>query len=158
MLGHLISYLRASLPDLRAPASTIKRECQLASDFLAIMAVRMQGRLHYRVDCPVQLHGRSCPPLMLISLVENAIKHGIEPQPDGGSVTVTISERANALILSVADTGAGLTGETSGSGVGLANIVTRLRALYGEAASFRLAANAPRGVVAIISLPLSYTV
>jgi LytS/YehU family sensor histidine kinase len=84
--------------------------------------------------------------------VENAIKHGIAPLTEGGSIVVTASRRGDSLLLSVADTGMGFAA-TSGSGVGLANIRARLAALYGSAATLRLEANAPRGVVATVVLP-----
>ncbi len=156
MIGHLISYLRTSLPDLRAPISTIRRECQLASDFLAIMAIRMQARLRYQILCPDDLKNHDFPPLMLISLVENAVKHGVDPKPAGGDVHIEVSARSDRLCVTVTDTGVGLVGNSSGSGIGLANIVSRLRALYGDAASFQLRANNPMGVEACITLPLSH--
>ena len=92
--------------------------------------------------------------MMLATLVENAIKHGIAPVPEGGAIRLTAERHADALKLTVADTGRGLSGATSGTGVGLANIRARLAALYGERASFALEANAPRGVAAVIMLPL----
>jgi LytS/YehU family sensor histidine kinase len=92
--------------------------------------------------------------MMLATLVENAIKHGIAPLAEGGAIRIKAEKLADALKLTVADTGRGFSGD-SGSGVGLANIRARLAALYGERAALRLESNAPRGVAAVITLPLA---
>ena len=94
------------------------------------------------------------PPMMLISLVENAIKHGLNPAVDGGTIRIGASAGENALAVSVADTGGGLT-RAQGSGVGLSNIRARLTAMHGPAASLTLADNVPRGMVATIEMPLA---
>jgi sensor histidine kinase YesM len=94
---------------------------------------------------------------MLITLVENAIKHGIEPAPGGGRIDVRAAQDGDGhLVLSVADTGVGLAhGGTAGQGIGLANIRERLALLFDDRASLELAANVPRGCVARIALPAS---
>jgi sensor histidine kinase YesM len=92
--------------------------------------------------------------MMLATLAENAIKHGIAPLAEGGSISITAVSKENYLVLSVADTGRGFAAE-SGTGVGLANIRARLAALYGGRASLGLEGNAPRGVVATITLPMA---
>ena len=106
------------------------------------------------IEAPAPLLGARVPSMMLATLVENAIKHGIAPLAEGGAIRIKAEKGADGLKLTVADTGQGFTA-ASGSGVGLANIRARLAALYGERAALRLQANAPSGVLAVITLPLS---
>ena len=152
MLAHLTRYLRAALPRIREDEATLGDEIELVSDYVGVQRVRMGDRLRVTVDVPTSLSGASVPPMMLVTLVENAIKHGIEPLPEGGSITVRATLDRSALVLSVADTGQGFVA-TSGTGVGLANIRARLSALYGAAGALRLEGNLPRGVVASVTLP-----
>ena len=152
MLAQLSRYLRAALPKIRESDTTLADEIELVSAYLGVQAVRMGERLQVVLRVPPALLGASVPPMMLATLVENAIKHGIAPLTEGGSIVVTASRRGESLLLCVADTGRGFDA-TSGSGVGLANIRARLAALYGTAATLRLEANAPRGVLATIVLP-----
>jgi LytS/YehU family sensor histidine kinase len=114
----------------------------------------MGERLETSIDAPAALLSARVPPMILATLVENAVKHGIGPLAEGGAIRVKAEQAGGALTLSVADNGRGLVA-ASGSGVGLANIRARLAALYGERAALRLEANSPRGVVAIINLPLA---
>jgi len=93
------------------------------------------------------------PPLALSTLTENAIKHGLNPLPEGGSIHIAARVEDLKLKVEVADTGAGLR-QTSGSGAGLANLRARLAALYGQTASLHIAANAPRGIRATIAVPV----
>jgi len=156
LLGHLIEYLRAALPQLRVRSSTLAREMALAQAYLSILAFRLGPRLRFAIDVPGDLRDHSFPPNLLISLVENAIKHGIEPSADGGSVTVAARCANDALVVSVSDTGAGNGAVVeSGKGVGLSNIRERLAALYGERGRFRLEPLSPRGTRATIELPLA---
>jgi LytS/YehU family sensor histidine kinase len=113
----------------------------------------MGERLASAIDAPATLLQARVPPMMLATLVENAVKHGVGPLAEGGSIRVKAERAGNTLTLSVADNGRGLIA-ASGSGVGLANVRARLAALYGERAALRLEANSPRGVVATVSLPL----
>ena len=153
MLDSLIRYLRAALPQMREANSTLGREVDMARAFLEIQAVRMGSRLQFRIDVPAPLRAHAFPPMMLISLVENAIKHGIDPCCECGNVTIRADAASGRLRVSVADTGEGVKPK-HGVGVGLANIRERLKALYGGAASLVLEENAPHGVVAAIELPL----
>ncbi|HEV8095120.1 MAG TPA: histidine kinase [Burkholderiales bacterium] len=152
MLGQLSRYLRAALPKIRENETTLADEIELVSAYLGVQAIRMGERLQVVIRVPPALLGASVPPMMLATLVENAIKHGIAPLTEGGSIVVTGARRGDSLLLGVADTGRGFDA-TSGSGVGLANIRGRLAALYGGAATLRLEANEPRGVVATVVLP-----
>ena len=153
MLADLMRYLESALPRLREDSSTVAREIELVRAFLAIHQVRMGSRLSVRIDVPERLGGCVVPPMMLLTLIENALKHGLAPLPQGGSITVTASESAGKLVLQVVDTGQGLvTG--AGGGTGLANIRSRLKAMYGTAAILSLRRNQPSGVTAEIELPV----
>jgi hypothetical protein len=152
MTGHLIQYLRNALPKMRESVSTVGQEIELVRAYLNILQMRMGKRLAFEIAVPAELMDAPFPPLMLPSLVENSIKHGLEPQRDGGMVTITAHVEGGKLRLTVADTGRGFA-ETLGSGVGLTNIRERLAALYGDAASLTLEANKPQGVVATIEVP-----
>jgi LytS/YehU family sensor histidine kinase len=154
MLGQLTRYLRAALPRMRADDSTLAEEIDLVSAYLGVQKIRMGERLEFAIDAPTALLAARVPPMMLATLVENAIKHGIAPLAEGGAIRVKAESAPGALILTVADSGRGFRAE-SGSGVGLANVRARLAALYGERAALELRANAPRGVVASIRLPVS---
>ncbi|HZZ93447.1 MAG TPA: histidine kinase [Usitatibacter sp.] len=152
MTGHLIHYLRNALPKMREAVSTVGQEVELVRAYLNILQMRMGKRLAFEIDVPPELLGAPFPPLMLPSLVENAIKHGLEPLREGGMVRITAEALDHRLRLRVADTGRGFS-DAPGTGVGLANIRERLAALYGDAAHFTLEANAPQGVVATIDIP-----
>jgi signal transduction histidine kinase len=152
MLADLKRYLEVALPRMRAAQSTLGREAELVRAFLAVHQVRMGTRLQVEVDVPTPLEARTMPPMMLLTLVENALKHGLNPLPEGGVIRLSASAVDGRLQVSVADTGRGLV-PGSGGGTGLANIRGRLRAAYGAAASLTLRLNQPRGVVATIVLP-----
>jgi signal transduction histidine kinase len=154
LLENLKVYLRAALPQMRGTGSTLAGEAELARAYLEVLGARMGARLRFAVDVPADLADHAFPPMMLITLVENAVKHGIHPSPDGGTVRVQARGHGARLIVEVADTGAGFTG-SFGKGVGLANIRARLTALFGEAAELSLHGNEPSGVVASIAVPFS---
>ena len=152
MLDNLMRYLAVALPQMRAADSTLGREAALAESYLVIQRIRMGRRLAFEIDVPQSLREAAVPPMMLLTLVENAIKHGISPLPEGGSVRVSARVADRQLRLQVADSGQGFT-KTSGGGTGLANTRARLAAMYGAAAHLRIELNSPRGVIATISLP-----
>jgi hypothetical protein len=133
MLDHLIAYLHTSLPDLRTLMSTLAREFELATHYLELMQLRFGARLHYAIACPPGLRDADLPPLSLMCLVENAIRHGVEPQPSIVRVELCAEYSAQELQISVRDNGAGLSQTVFGHGVGLRNLRERLTALYGEA-------------------------
>lgn len=157
MLGRLHDYLRLALPAMREPMSTLASEFALADAYLALMQMRLGDRLRVTLDLPEPLAGRPFPPLMLGSLVENAIQHGIEPKPDGGELRVVARVQEGGLALEVSDTGIGLqaaaAGQTSGTGLGLSSLRERLLLLYGRAARLDVACNAQGGVSAAIWVP-----
>jgi sensor histidine kinase YesM len=152
LVAQLIRFLRAAMPRLREESTTLESEAELAHAYLAIMRTRLGARLDYGIDIPPELASFRLPPAMLITLVENAVKHGIEPAREGGRITVSASRYASRIVVTVADTGAGL-GSSPGDGVGLSNLRERLFAFYGERARLVLAQNAPCGFLARLELP-----
>lgn len=155
MLDHLIAYLRSALPDLRAPMSTLGRECELASHYLALMAIRYGERLNVKVECADDARGAALPPLMLMPLVENAVQHGVEPRAGAVTVRVTARRERDRLRIGVRDNGAGVGGTVLGSGVGLRNVRQRLEALYGVHAAVSLGIDDDGWTVAELTLPFS---
>jgi signal transduction histidine kinase len=152
MLGHLLSYLRAALPQLRSGSTTLGQETDLAQAYLSIMQMRMGSRLSFAIDVPGELRSHHLPPMMLMSLVENAIKHGLEPRAEGGTIRIEARAAGDRLAISVTDDGRGLADKV-GNGVGLTNLRGRLKALYGDRARFTLEELAARGARATIELP-----
>jgi hypothetical protein len=160
----LVAHLRATLPKLRAGAgegvSTLGQQADICRSYLEVMRVRMGARFSYAIDVPASLSELPFPPLMLISLVENAVKHGVERKPGPCTVTLTASDvlrdGRRALAVNVLDDGAGL-GEGAGSGVGLANIRAQLALRYGESASLTLCNRDCGGVMASLTIPLPQT-
>ncbi|MBC8118857.1 MAG: histidine kinase [Burkholderiaceae bacterium] len=153
MLSSLINYLRAALPSMRQSGSTLARELELARSFLTILKMRMRERLSFTIDADPALENARIPPMVLPTLVENAIKHGLSPLPQGGSIDIRTRRAGDELVVEVHDNGAGFS-SSAGSGVGLANTRSRLAALYGGRASLQLASASPQGVIASIRLPL----
>ncbi len=152
MLDHLIHYLRTSVPEIRAESSTVGREVDLARAYLEILRIRMGGALAIDASAPATLASKPFPPMMLLTLVENAIKHGIAPV-GSGSIRVAADESNGCLRMTVEDDGRGL-GGTIGNGVGLANVRERLRALFGDRARLSLSARSGGGTIAAIEVPL----
>jgi hypothetical protein len=153
MLENLMRYLEVALPRMRESTTTLERDSELVEAFLQLQQVRMGPRLAFSVDIPASLRAQPLPPMMLLTLVENAIKHGLAPQREGGRVEVGARMEGDRLRLDVADTGRGFGGQTAGGGTGLANIRARLAAMFGAAADFSLVAREPRGLLATIRMP-----
>ena len=153
MLGNLILYLRHSLPRTEDALSSIGVELERARAYLDILTIRMGARLNLRIEVPDALKGVRLPAMMLQTLVENAIKHGLEPKPGGGTVWISARTVGDAVAVTVADDGRGFSAEGGGTGIGLHNVRERLRLAYGSAASFAIVANFPCGVAATISVP-----
>jgi Histidine kinase len=153
MLEDLNQYLRASLPDMRESQSTVGREMAMAGAYLSIMKVRMGERLSYRIDMPESLREQPFPPMMLLSLVENAVEHGVGDSARG-VIAVEAALHGDGLELRVTDNGAGFDLHAP-PGVGLANIRDRLGALYGPAGRLVLEEHASGhgGITAIIRIP-----
>jgi LytS/YehU family sensor histidine kinase len=155
MLRQFATMLGRTLSDIRTQRSTLSREVALSLAYLSVQKIRMGERLTFETDIPECLQDASLPPMMLSTLVENAIKHGLAPLPEGGRLVVRASTNGQTLHVEVADTGRGLN-ESAGSGVGLANIDTRLAALFGDAGQLCLEPNEQGGVKACLDLPLSF--
>ena len=163
MLESFVEYLRGSLGSLRLEQQTLGHEVDLVSAYLRIVTIRMEGRLRYAVDVPEALRGLPLPALMLQPLVENAVRHGLEPKVAGGCVTLTARLGADTLTLSVSDDGLGLAAAQhgaahgpsplAGSGTALANIRERLQQRFGDSASLRIEPALPHGVCATLTLP-----
>ncbi len=158
MVDRLVEYLRAAIPRLRSDGgaeATVAGQFDLARAYLGLMAARMP-RLSFTVDAPAKLQRAHCPPLLLlVSLVENAVKHGVEPKVGPARVDVTARRGDDGrLEITVADDGVGFGGGGAGSGLGLANVRERLAQLYGERAALTLRERPGGGVVATLTLPL----
>ena len=158
MLDQLIAFLRATLSGSRAALHPLSAEFARLADYLALMQVRMGGRLQHCFDLPADLAATPVPPLLLQPLVENCIKHGLEPVVAGGRIDVSALRDGAQLVLTVRDTGAGLS-DTHGDGTrfGLVQVRGRLATLYGTTASLELRAadGAEGGTVAIVRLPIA---
>jgi hypothetical protein len=153
VLRSLTAYLRAAVPLLHESAATIERELQLVRPYLELMQMRLPDRLQYAITVdPLALEVR-CPPTTLLTLVENAVRHGIDPSEDGGRIDVDIARRGERCVVRVTDTGAGLQQAASGLGSGLTTLRERLQLIFGDAAHLRLTPHAPRGAVAEIDMP-----
>ncbi|MDQ3206738.1 MAG: histidine kinase [Pseudomonadota bacterium] len=155
MLGHLIQYLRHSLPRADDEVSTLGAELERALAYLEILRIRMGPRLSVQVDVPESLRRTPLPPMMLQTLVENAIKHGLEPRTAGGTVWIRARRSEGAVAVTVADDGDGFNTRTRGTGIGLKNVRERLRLMHGSEAALAVVANFPAGVAATITVPAS---
>ena len=153
MLGNLITYLRHSLPRTEDSLSTLGEELERARAYLEILKIRMGNRLALQIEVPDALKSIPFPTMMLQTLVENAIKHGLEPKSGGGTVWIIARTIDDTLAVTVADDGQGFNAESSGTGIGLKNVRERLRLAYGGTASFAIVANFPSGVAATINIP-----
>ena len=156
MLGHLIQYLRHSLPRTEHELSTLGAELERAVAYLEILKIRMGARLSVQVDIPEPLRATPLPPMMLQTLVENAIKHGLEPRTAGGTVWIRARRNDDDVAITVADDGDGFSTANSGSGIGLKNVRERLRLVYGSDAALAVVANFPAGVAATITVPAQF--
>jgi signal transduction histidine kinase len=151
MLDHLIAYLRSAMDDLRSDESTVARECDLVQHFLSIMKVRMGGQLSYTFIHYDDVGASSFPPAMLISLVENAIRHGLRNKADG-QLRITAAREDGHVRVSVIDNGPGIS-SVEGTGLGLSNIRQRLEAIHGQDAWLEVGALASGGFIASIVVP-----
>ncbi|MEP7154878.1 MAG: histidine kinase [Betaproteobacteria bacterium] len=154
LTAQLITFLRGGLASLREDTATLGCEFRTMEAYLTIMQTRMDDRLQFNLSLPEPLKDMQVPPAMLISLVENAIKHGLEPSLEGGRIDVSADSEGGRLKITVIDTGRGPDLAKSGGGVGLDNIRQRLRVLFSDHAHLVVAKNVPHGFIAVIDLPL----
>jgi sensor histidine kinase YesM len=151
--AHLIAYLRSSLPQMRASGgATLGKQLELSRAYLAIMQARMKERLQVRFEVPDFLGSSPFPPMMLQTLIENAIKHGLEPKIEGGTILVRARVDGATLVVDVCDDGIGIDLHAD-DGVGLANIRERLQLLYGNQAELVIEAPPGGGACASVRIP-----
>ncbi|HTT05162.1 MAG TPA: histidine kinase [Steroidobacteraceae bacterium] len=158
MIDALVQHLRATIPVFRQSTqrSTLSEQLGICSSYLELMRVRLADRLTYRIDVPESVCCAAFPPLILLTLVENAVKHGIEPKPGPGHIRIDAirEQRADGahLRVTVTDNGAGLSAGL-GHGVGLSNIRVQLALKYGDRAALSLSSGPEAGAVASIDIP-----
>ena len=152
MLESFIRFLRASLAATRAENTTLGAEAELIAAYLDVLQVRMGARLRYRVEVAEELRGFTLAPMLLQPVVENAIRHGLEPKVEGGEIVVRARREGDAVVVEVRDTGAGFAATTRG-GVGLANLRDRLSGLHGERAALAIGENPGGGTVVAVRFP-----
>ncbi|MES3024186.1 MAG: histidine kinase [Pseudomonadota bacterium] len=152
LTANLIAFLRASLSEMRCDEVGLGTEFGLLESYLKVMQARLGERLRYSLELPAALAAVNLPSMILLTLVENAIKHGIEPSLRGGEVTVRASAVDGKIRISVADTGVGMS-LTPGSGIGLENVRHRLQLAYDDAASLGLHDGEESGMIAEIVMP-----
>lgn len=161
MIDRLIIYLRSALAASRTESTTLNREFNQLRAYLDIMSVRMGPRLSYRLDLPVELEQTNIPPMLLQPLVENAIRHGIEPKVGSGTIDVIACRTEAGIEISVTDSGIGLppddepsmAPDTASGSYGLLHVRERLSVIYGGQASLTLRRRASTGVCAVVSIP-----
>jgi signal transduction histidine kinase len=161
LTGNLIDFLRSSMRDMRSEQVSLAAEFGLVESYLKVMQVRLGERLRFSLQLPRALEELKLPTMILLTLVENAIKHGIEPALRGGEVTVSAQAQGGSVLVRVQDSGVGMsTLPASGQcaegdgGAGLENVRHRLRLAYGDAAGLHLHDGAP-GLIADITIPQS---
>jgi len=152
MLTDFIHYLRTALPKTRGETTTIGQEIEMIQAYLNIFKVRMGDRLGYRLDIPDTIKGYPFPPMLIQPLVENAIRHGLEPKIEGGELFIRGEKKGDIIRLEIIDTGMGFN-EGEDIGVGLSNVRERLQSLYGGKGRLILEENRPSGLKAIIEVP-----
>ena len=152
MLLDLIHYLRTSLSRTLPIATTLDQEMNIIKAYLNIQKVRMGERLRFSIELPDTLREHPFPPMLLQPLVENAVKHGLEPAIEGGEITIKVVEENGLIRIEVQDTGNGFSSYDT-AGVGISNVRERIRLLYGDEGRLILEANVPHGVKAIIEVP-----
>lgn len=152
LTANLIDFLRASMTEMRSEQVLLSSEFELVDSYLKVMKARLGDRLRYSVSLPVPLGAVNVPSMILLTLVENAIKHGIEPSLRGGDVTVSAREEGGRIRIRVEDTGVG-TGELPAGGNGLDNVRRRLQLAHGDAAALELHDGQGDGFVADIVIP-----
>jgi sensor histidine kinase YesM len=152
MLVDLIHYLRTSLSRTFPDVITLDQEMDMIKAYLNIQKIRMGERLHFKIELPDAIRKYPFPPMLLQPLVENAVKHGLEPKMEGGEIIIKATEKENLIRIEVTDTGLGFSSFDK-TGVGIGNVRERIKLLYGEKGRLILEENKPNGVRAIIEAP-----
>jgi hypothetical protein len=154
VLASLITYLRAAVPRLNQSTHRLSQEVEMVQAYLHLMQLRMPDRLQFSVAAATELLSIPCPPLTLLTLVENAVKHGIDPSLEGGRIDVEVRPFDGRCLMRVCDTGVGMRASSAGLGTGLATLRERLLLMFGEEARVQLSAVEPHGVLAEVVLPI----
>ena len=154
MLRDLTQYLGAMLLATRERGIAFDRDLDLALAYLNVQRIRMGPRLTFEVDVPSEARCALVPPMLTTTLVENSIKHGLSPLPEGGAIRIAARVTGRIVEIRISDTGQGFQ-SSLGAGVGLANTRARLAMLHGEDASLALTQNVPRGITASVVVPLA---
>ena len=153
VLDNLIAYLRAAVPRLHDPATTMGQELELVRAYLKLMHMRMPDRLQFELQADESALGLRCPPMTLLTLVENAVRHGIDPSEQGGRIDVRVRVQDGRCHAEVTDTGVGLKRAANGLGTGLSTLRERLELAFGGDAKLDLVALVPHGVRAELDFP-----
>jgi hypothetical protein len=153
VLESLIAYLRAAVPRLHEPVTTLGQELELVRAYLELMHMRMPDRLQFELQVDTEAVGLRCPPTTLLTLVENAVRHGIDPSEEGGRIDVRVQVEAGRCRAQVRDTGVGLRPSGHGLGTGLSTLRERLQLVFGSDAQLRLSSLYPQGACAELDFP-----
>ena len=153
LLRALTTYLRSAVPRLGREAHTLGSELNSVQAYLELMHMRMPDRLQFSVEIDPATRQLRCPPLAVMTLVENAVKHGIDPCETGGRIHVRSELSGSRCLIQVIDTGRGLSAHSAGTGTGLSTLRGRLQLAFGPEAALRLSDNDPHGFRAEIELP-----
>jgi hypothetical protein len=153
VLRSLIAYLRAAVPRLNEPATTLDHELELVQAYLELMHMRIPDRLQFAMHVDPSARALRCPPMTLLTLVENAVRHGIDPSEEGGRIDLHLQRRGDRCFVRVSDTGAGLRAASAGLGTGLSTLRERLQLAFGDDVHLSVSAQQPRGVSAELDFP-----
>lgn len=156
MLEDFIAYLRATLSSTRQDRTTLISEFEMMKSFLSILQIRIGNRLQFDIELPDDVHNATMPPMLLQPLIENAIRHGLEPKVEGGSIILKAERSGERLRISVIDTGLGF-GTKPSNGIGLKNVRERIEKLYGNAGGVSIEENQPSGTRVVLTIPFSTT-
>lgn len=156
MLERFTLYLRGSLDSTRENTIQLAEEVKNVAAYLDVIKFRMGDRLKINIDIPDELHQTEIPPMLLLNLVENSIKHGLEPKIEGGSIKVMAEKNNTSIIIIIEDTGMGIQGDNDHNGIGLTNTRERLALFSHNNAKMSIEQNQPQGTRIIISLPADY--
>jgi sensor histidine kinase YesM len=153
ILLNLTKYLRTSLSRTLPEKNTLSQEISMIQAYLDIQKIRMDERLHYQIDVPDNLWQHAFPPMLMQPLVENAIKHGLEPNVEGGSILIKVTQESNRLRIEITDTGLGFS-DLDKPGLGIANVRARIGLLFGAEGRLIIEENNPHGIRATIEVPV----
>lgn len=157
VLGSLIAYLRAAVPRLHEPTTTLEQEIDLVRAYLQVMHMRMPDRLQFTLHADEAAFALRLPSMSLLTLVENAVRHGLDPSEEGGRIDVRVQLKDGHCRAEVTDTGVGMRGAGNGLGTGLSNLRERLQLAFGGDAQLRLLALEPHGVRAELEFPARWS-